>query len=170
MNWEAIGAIGETLGAMAVVVSLVYLAIQIRIQNRESRISTINGLTEQWNALLASIAQDEELSSTWAQGLRGAEFDEPEEVRFRAIANSYLHIMEGLYLQHIDGRFDDRLWSGVDGSLTDLLPAPGIRRFWSGRRHWYSLEFQAFVETRMAELGESDGALYEVSRGHRSDA
>ena len=170
MNWEAIGAIGETLGAVAVVVSLVYLAIQIRIQNHESRISTINGLTEQWTALLTSIAQDKELSNTWAQGLRGAEFDEPEEVQFRAIANSYLHIMEGLYLQHVDGRLDNRLWSGVHGTLTDVLPAPGIRRFWNARRHWYSLEFQAFVEMRMEELGESDGVLYSVSSGNRSDA
>jgi hypothetical protein len=30
MNWEAIGAIGEVLGALAVIVTLVYLAVQIR--------------------------------------------------------------------------------------------------------------------------------------------
>ena len=52
MNWDAIGAVGEILGAAAVVVSLVYLPTQIRIQNRESRFSTINNLTEQWNAFI----------------------------------------------------------------------------------------------------------------------
>jgi len=30
MNWEAIGAIGEIVGALAVVASLAYLVIQIR--------------------------------------------------------------------------------------------------------------------------------------------
>ncbi len=35
MNWEALGAIGETLGALGVIVTLVYLAIQIR-QNTQS--------------------------------------------------------------------------------------------------------------------------------------
>ncbi len=30
MNWEAIGAIGELLGAMAVVISLVYVASQVK--------------------------------------------------------------------------------------------------------------------------------------------
>ncbi len=35
MNWEAIGAIGETAGAVAVVATLFYLAIQIR-QNSSS--------------------------------------------------------------------------------------------------------------------------------------
>lgn len=33
MNWDAIGTIGEIIGATAVVVSLVYLATQIRVQN-----------------------------------------------------------------------------------------------------------------------------------------
>jgi hypothetical protein len=30
MNWEAIGAIGETVGALAVILTLIYLAFQIR--------------------------------------------------------------------------------------------------------------------------------------------
>ena len=35
MNWEAIGAVGEILGAIAVLLSLAYLAVQIR-QNTAS--------------------------------------------------------------------------------------------------------------------------------------
>ena len=39
MNWEIAGAIGEIVGAMAVVLSLVYLAAQIRVQTRESKLA-----------------------------------------------------------------------------------------------------------------------------------
>ncbi len=48
MNWEAISAIGEIVGALAVVITLVYLAIQIREQNRESRAAAIDSLSQQW--------------------------------------------------------------------------------------------------------------------------
>jgi hypothetical protein len=41
MNWDAVGAVGEILVAAAVVVSLIYLAAQIRNQNRESRLSAM---------------------------------------------------------------------------------------------------------------------------------
>ena len=34
MNWEAIGAVGEILGAAGVIVTLVYLARQIHVSNR----------------------------------------------------------------------------------------------------------------------------------------
>ena len=37
MNWEAIGAIGEVIGALAVVASLIYLASQIRQNNKLAR-------------------------------------------------------------------------------------------------------------------------------------
>ena len=36
MNWEAIGAIGEAVGAAAVVASLLYLAVQLRGSTRAS--------------------------------------------------------------------------------------------------------------------------------------
>ena len=51
MNWEAISAIGEIVGALAVVITLVYLAIQVREQNRESRAAAIDSLSQQWGGL-----------------------------------------------------------------------------------------------------------------------
>lgn len=40
MNWDAIGAIGETVGALAVLITLIYLASQIRQSNRIGRTSS----------------------------------------------------------------------------------------------------------------------------------
>ena len=46
MNWEAIGAIGETLGAVAVVVSLLYLAAQIRQNSRIVKGASAQAITQ----------------------------------------------------------------------------------------------------------------------------
>ena len=46
MNWDAIGAVGEIVGALAVVVSLLYLAGQIRVSNKASRNSLIQELQD----------------------------------------------------------------------------------------------------------------------------
>lgn len=48
MNWEAIGAISETVGAIAVVITLIYLALQIRQANRISRYSAENDFRSQF--------------------------------------------------------------------------------------------------------------------------
>ncbi|RLQ21226.1 hypothetical protein DWB85_13015 [Seongchinamella sediminis] len=45
MDWEAAGALGEIIGATAVVVSLLYLGIQIRAQTRQSRIAAMHEIS-----------------------------------------------------------------------------------------------------------------------------
>jgi heme/copper-type cytochrome/quinol oxidase subunit 1 len=51
MNWEMISAVGQMLGAVGVIISIVYLAAQIRNQNKESRRSAMNVLTTHWSDL-----------------------------------------------------------------------------------------------------------------------
>ena len=70
MNWEAIGAIGEIAGALGVIVSLAYLASQIRTQNRESRLAAATEWTNQWNHFTGSLAENQGLAEIWLRGLR----------------------------------------------------------------------------------------------------
>jgi len=41
MNWQAIGAIGENIGAIAVVITLIYLARQVRHARREQQVAAV---------------------------------------------------------------------------------------------------------------------------------
>lgn len=46
MNWDAIGALGEVLGSIAVFVTLGYLAVQLRHARSETRRSISQGRME----------------------------------------------------------------------------------------------------------------------------
>ena len=50
MNWDAIGAVGEIIGALAVVATLGYLALQVKTNtaavNQASRQATLSGRAE----------------------------------------------------------------------------------------------------------------------------
>lgn len=50
MSWDALGAIGEILGAVAVFLTLLYLAIQIKQTNRMARFETTREIMGQFNA------------------------------------------------------------------------------------------------------------------------
>lgn len=81
MNWEAIGAVGEIVGAAAVVVSMVYLGKQIRNQNRESQVGAMHeislGFRQSATALL-----DNGLTELFVKGLKGFDLlTEEEQVR-----------------------------------------------------------------------------------------
>jgi hypothetical protein len=51
MNWDMISAIGQMLAAIGVIISIVYLAAQIRNQNKESQRQAMNVLTTHWSDL-----------------------------------------------------------------------------------------------------------------------
>ena len=59
MNWDAIGAIGEIIGAIAVVLSLIYLSVQVKKQSEESKIAGMHniavGFRELYIALISLI-------------------------------------------------------------------------------------------------------------------
>ena len=71
MNWEAIGAIGELAGAIAVVATLFYLARQIRQSNAQGRRGELSATLQQISVARMAIAQDEDLAELILKGRAG---------------------------------------------------------------------------------------------------
>jgi hypothetical protein len=68
MNWDALGAIGEVVGAIAVVVSLLYLAVQIRAQNRESQVAAAHEILAAFRGMQIPL-QDPGLAELWEKAV-----------------------------------------------------------------------------------------------------
>ena len=79
MNWEMISAVGQMLGAIEVIISIIYLAAQIRNQNKESRRGAMNVLATHWSDLNRSLVENPELATLWIRALRS--FDELDGAR-----------------------------------------------------------------------------------------
>ncbi len=147
MNWEAVGAVGEILGALGVIVSLVYLATQIRTQNRESRAAAVNEWTNQWNQFLVSFAEHPNLSEVWIKGIYDFSALNPTEVvQFSSHLGRIFRVGENIYDQYKQGLFDPKTWRGVERTLADVARFPGAKAWWPTRSHWYSDEFAALVQ------------------------
>ena len=107
-NWEAIGAIGEIVGAMAVVVSLTYLAMQIRAQNKEARITAVHDLvTAQQHTfrlfLEPGVAED------FLTVLSDFDAAEPSQrLRFTMLLMDIWKVSQDAYLQNLEGRLDEK--------------------------------------------------------------
>lgn len=63
MNWDALGAAGEIIGALAVLATLLYLASQIRITNEISRFTTAKDIFYKFDSLNDRLIADPELST-----------------------------------------------------------------------------------------------------------
>jgi hypothetical protein len=79
MNWEAIGAIGEILGALSVLITLVYLATQVNEAKRSTRAQIENAVLTSWSEKVAVVGQSKEKANLFLRGLNDYELLEPEE-------------------------------------------------------------------------------------------
>ena len=69
MNWEMIGAVGELLGAVVVVGSIVYLASQVRHNTAVARSDVGRELAASYNDWTFGIATDERLPALWVMNV-----------------------------------------------------------------------------------------------------
>ena len=130
MNWEAIGAIGEIIGAIAVVITLVYLAAQLRTNttaiNRSASQEVIQGRGE----MSRFLASDSELSSLFWRGAATPEsLDSNEWQRFYFIVNAVIRPIELGFLDHVEGRMSKETWIGQEASVLYWVVQPGRQKW-----------------------------------------
>ena len=147
MNWEAISAIGQLLGALAVVISLIYLATEVRSSARATRRAAMRSTLESLNWFAQQIAEHADLAE-----LRSRGFDDFESLKGvdRSRFNSYMHALfrnvEDVYYQHLEGHLDPHLWRGLEVVVREVNTYPGVQAWWrSYSRYFGGEEFAKFI-------------------------
>ena len=132
MNWEAIGALAEILGAAAVVVTLVYLARQTRMGADAAISSSRSTSATAISELDRAIAQDPELARIVRQSMQRdpPEFSPEDWFRFTMFARSLIYLYEDQYLQSLRGTSDPEAGQIHLAAVIGLNTLPAWRRFW----------------------------------------
>ena len=161
MNWDAIGAVGEILGATAVLATLIYLAGQIRQTNTalrsQSRRQLLEGLTHDVERVLSNDA----LFDLYMKGTKGEALDEREEAQATALWLSFLGNLEIQFHEIRDGSLDRTFESTLRFRLSTILGGPGRER-WERSRNYLSVEFQSYIDEQLASglISEFADATY----------
>ncbi len=136
MDWDAIAATAELLGAAGVIVSLIYLAIHVRIYSADTRHASIDRLVEIWSTSIGALADNRDLALVWANGHRDlSALDATDKAMFFAHSARILRVSEAIYFHYRDGTMDESLWEGIDACLTDVLGVPAMGEYWEIRGH-----------------------------------
>ena len=153
MNWDAIGALAELVGAAGVIVSLVYLAGQIRQSTRSSRAATFHAVAAEASHLYRTIAGDSESARIFRQGMREPEsLTEDDLVRFSAMLSSAFRGLENMFVQYRQGTIDEESWQAWRRSLVQMFEQPGAARVGQVRGEVFREDFQQLVH----ELARTD--------------
>ena len=152
MNWDMIGALGEVFGALAVVLTLVYLARQVREGAAQDRRHQAMQAAQASIHNVDALARDPALADIWLRGLKdGSLLDAAETVRFGSIIVNIFQTFEITFEFGREGGLHGFRAEADRNSLKDIVASPGAQRWWADRRHWFSDDFQAEVDQCIAE-------------------
>jgi hypothetical protein len=152
MNWDAIGAIAELLGAIAVVATLAYLSVQLRQNTASVRASSAAAHSEAMRTSNIAVVQDPELVRLYWSGLANrAALSDDDQRRFDFLIGITTGGMEQAWKFKQDGVLDAPTWAGQAVSLSWLAHQPGFADFW---RIWGSAHHPGFGEVIAQAMAE----------------
>lgn len=147
MNWSAVGAVGEVLGAVAVVLSLIYVAVQVKQNTKALRgAATANAIASlrDWNRELIA---NPSVARIWGQGVEDMEgLDADGRAQFITLAFNLFKTMEDMHFQFRQGSMDPEVWDGWECFAAVYLKRSGSQHYWAHRRQLFSRPFREWLD------------------------
>ena len=157
-------AVRETLTGLGVVLSLIFVAFEIRANTEAVRGATIQGIADQYLDITVSSMETPEVRSGWAKAAAGRvdELTLDEEIALNWYYNGILRIAENRFRQVELSLID---FDVISGGAPEFR-SPFFRTYWEARRALYSADFAAHVDRDLLPLsaGPLDSFVPERTR------
>jgi hypothetical protein len=148
MNWEAIGAVGEIVGALVVVLTLIYLSVQVR-QNSKLAMATIReNRIDSSQKIIFALAEASELLVKSGQG---EDLSASESMRLDFLMRAMFRDWEGYAYQNHTGLLEDSEWDAMRETWRENLSSPGVREAWKTFGLQYSKVLHKHIEALLNE-------------------
>ncbi len=164
---QMLGSLGEFVGAIAVVATLIYLTIQVRHSreameetSRLAKAAVLSTTFERFSRFGGHIIDNAEVARLWREGCAGRELDEDDRTRFNALGQEFIY--------GAAAAFDHAIAAGSE-DVVEVLPAvfarsvhgePGLRAIWEEIRLGWGTK-----AARSNFDGAVDAALDSLTRG-----
>ena len=158
MDWNAISAVGQLIGAVGVVLSLIYLAIQVRQNTNALRLANSHNLSEAALHFATTLGSEPHRAHVFLRGLAGDDLIESEVAQFTYLFHAWIRITENGHFQYINGTLDEELWAGWTETARSVFGSPGGRRMWPTVKPRLRVSFCEFVEREVLPVATPERA------------
>ena len=148
MNWDAIGAIGEIVGASGVIITLFYLSFQIRQNTRAVKGQTLGTVTQNILTEVMPFIGDDP-AEIWLKAMQDpSQLTEIEHAKLDAWMVASFQIRQNEFAQYKLGALDESVWRSTHRPIEENLGHEFGRNWWENYgKPRFMPEFVEFVET-----------------------
>jgi len=147
VDWNAVSAIANVLAAISVILTVVYLAIQIRQNTHATHSQTYHLATSALAEMAGIIGSNKELARIFRIGMMNpGELDEDESAQFGYLGISLFRRFENVFFQYKSGMIDEDFWNGHRDNILWFFHRPGMQFWWKDRKFAFSRSFREFLD------------------------
>ena len=157
MNWEAVSAITDIIGVVAIVVSLIYVSVQIRQNTKVARAATRQAIADSTESLGNDLLNSAEMAEIFVKHMNGEKLEPSEDLRLQARCYRDMQHWENIHYQFCEGLVTPDQWQGFRKNLVALLGIQAYREYWNNEASHYSGRFQAEMLSVIKECESASG-------------
>jgi hypothetical protein len=151
MKLEKWALIAEIAGAMAVVISLVYVGAGIR-QNTDAIMSANHQSLLAMDIEKNSWFRDPDFAALYESALTDIDsLSSPQFRQFSTFVSDQLNIWENVYVAHEKGLIEDNIWAGYDQFYSSQMRLASYRLIWERNKGGWTGEFAQHVESALLD-------------------
>lgn len=152
MDWTVVGAVGEVIGAAAVVVSLLYLAREMRHGTQVARIAGIQSTNEKLFDWALTVSSDPELAALLARvqssGAKPSDFSEAEQARITYLYHGLLNLTHTMFERCAEGLIGDAEIDRWAAKNRGLMGSPFLCALWPAIEPNFPDDYSRWLEAR----------------------
>jgi hypothetical protein len=151
MNWDAIGAIGELVSALVVIISIIYLSRQIKHANRQARLSASQAVDASNNSAFDPIYIPEN-TEIWTRAHSDPDSLTPSEMQlFDMLMTRLVASFNTTTYHHQQGSYDDELYRACALYFSSFVATPGGSGWYDRTRELWSPAARAHFDLARAK-------------------
>jgi len=155
--------IAEIIGAGAVVISLVYVGLQVNHSVDASRSVAVNDATVALQDWYHTVGSSQQASELFYRGLMSSEaLAAEEEFQFLMMMHGIFLSFQNSYWLTEEGTLDRDLLSGLTAAILGVKDAPGTQRYWRQRKSYLNPTFGEYVDDLMARETNPSMDIYQL--------
>lgn len=140
-------SVAEIIGAFAVVISLIYVGVQVNDSTSAVRSAAANDASVAMQSWYLQIGSDQQTSNLWFRALTSEEaLSNEEEFQFLMMTHAAYLGFQNSYLLAEEGTIDPALREAITFAILGTKDMPGMIRYWRQRKSYLHADFTAYVD------------------------
>lgn len=131
MQLEQLYFLAEIIAALAVVISLVYLALQVKQARVQNKTAAMDLIAKQRADFIGVLASDKELCYIISKGLTGQKLSNLDYNRFNYYLYSICVNFEIAFIKYQDKSISEEAWNAWDEGCNGWFMFPGFQKWWA---------------------------------------